>query len=148
MKVLEGTLAWFEAAVPNPEPKNVRAQFAAHVEEFNELLAEVHTNDHTLLTVLTAAQKNLADVIKRLRSVDHVALGFPDRVNTLDAICDGLVTGTGLAHVLSMDVINGLEEVNRSNFSKFDDNGEPIFKPDGKIDKGPNYSKPDLTSFV
>ena len=149
MSVLEETNRWFQVAVPAPDTKNIRAQFAAHVEEFNELLVEVHTNDHTLLTLINAAEKNLADVIKRLRSIEaEVALGFPNRVNALDAICDGLVTGTGLAHMLNMDVISGLEEVNRSNFSKFDDDGTPIFNESNKIIKGENYTPPDLTSFV
>lgn len=146
--VLENTLSWFETAIPEPNGNNIRPQFCAHLEEFNELLREVHTNDHALLTLITAASKNLSDIQSRLKQMAPPEFSFPDRQATLDAICDGLVTGTGLAHMLGMDVINGLEEVNRSNYSKFDANGKPIFNENGKIIKGGNYTPPDLSSFV
>lgn len=45
------------------------------------------------------------------------------------------------------DIVGALQEVNRSNWSKFE-NGEPIFDENGKIKKGPNYRPPDLSKFV
>jgi hypothetical protein len=49
--------------------------------------------------------------------------------------------------MLDMDVLGALEEVNRSNFSKFE-NGKAVFDENGKITKGKNYSKPNLKPFV
>ncbi|MDO4728451.1 MAG: nucleoside triphosphate pyrophosphohydrolase family protein [Bacteroidota bacterium] len=43
--------------------------------------------------------------------------------------------------------IPAFEEVHRSNMSKLDENGKPIFREDGKIIKGPNYFRPNLKQF-
>ena len=46
-----------------------------------------------------------------------------------------------------MDIVGALDEVNRSNFSKFV-NGKPVFDENGKIKKGANYKEPDLKRFT
>ena len=67
----------------------------------------------------------------------------------LDSIADQLVTATGCATVHGMDPVGALNEVNRSNFSKFDEQGEPIYHPEThKLMKGPNYSEPNLAPFI
>ena len=43
-----------------------------------------------------------------------------------------------------MKTAEGIAAVNRSNYSKFDKNGYPIFNEQGKVMKGPDYSPPDL----
>ena len=43
---------------------------------------------------------------------------------------------------------SAFKEVHRSNLSKLDENGKPIFREDGKLLKGPNFSKPDLKSIL
>ena len=47
-----------------------------------------------------------------------------------------------------MHITNAIDEVNKSNWSKFDSAGQPIFNEHGKIMKGPNYREPDLSAFV
>lgn len=47
-----------------------------------------------------------------------------------------------------MDVPGGFGEVNRSNLSKFGENGEPIFDQNLKLIKGPNYFKADLEKYL
>jgi len=39
-------------------------------------------------------------------------------------------------------------EIQRSNMSKLDNNGKPIYRKDGKVMKGPNYFKPDLKKIL
>lgn len=143
---LEETYRWFTKAIPTPTDKNIRVQLGVHLEEVGELLAEMHTNDHTTMVLLEATRKNLHDLSKRLKETDPSVV-FPNRRATLDAICDQLVTGTGFAYMLGMDPVSGLAEVNESNWSKFVD-GEPQFDENKKIKKGPNYRKPDLSPFV
>ena len=47
------------------------------------------------------------------------------------------------------DVIDEVfEEIHRSNLSKLDENGNPIYREDGKVIKGPNYFPPNLKKFV
>lgn len=45
-------------------------------------------------------------------------------------------------------VSEAFRRVHKSNMSKLDENGNPIFREDGKVMKGPNYKKPDLTDLV
>ena len=65
----------------------------------------------------------------------------------MDALCDQLVTICGVGYMLGFDMLGALAEVNRSNFSKFE-NGKPVFNEQGKIVKGKHYSKPDLKPFL
>ena len=69
------------------------------------------------------------------------------RCELLDALVDQIVTAVGVGHMMGMDVLGALEEINRSNFSKFED-GKPVFDENGKITKGKDYVKPNLEKFV
>ena len=40
------------------------------------------------------------------------------------------------------------DEVHRSNMSKLDEDGKPIYREDGKVMKGPNYRPPNLYDTV
>jgi predicted HAD superfamily Cof-like phosphohydrolase len=88
----------------------------------------------------------LADHLKQ----GNVKMNFSklNRVAFLDSLCDQMVTTIGIAHMLQMDIAGGFEEVNQSNWSKFDEHGIPIFNENKKIMKGPNYRKPTLDPFV
>ncbi len=41
-----------------------------------------------------------------------------------------------------------LDRVHKSNMSKLDEEGKPIYRKDGKVLKGPNYQPPDLTDLI
>jgi len=41
-----------------------------------------------------------------------------------------------------------MDRVHKSNMSKLDDNGQPIYREDGKVLKGPNYKPPNLTDLL
>jgi hypothetical protein len=69
-----------------------------------------------------------------------------DRKETLDGLCDTNVTAVGLAHLLAMDYRGALKEVDRSNWSKFED-GVPVMKG-LKIGKGKDYTPPNLEDFI
>lgn len=49
------------------------------------------------------------------------------------------------AAAFNIDLDAAMNRVFESNMSKLDENGQPIFRADGKVLKGPNYKKPDLT---
>lgn len=68
------------------------------------------------------------------------------KIELLDSLCDQIVTAIGVAHMMGFDIESALNEVNRSNWSKFID-GKAVFDENGKIAKPDTYSKPDLTSF-
>lgn len=149
---IQKTKEWFELAVPSPSSKNFNVQLGVHFEEIHEMLAEVKPVNEAdietiiLLAAASAVCKQLGDHLKTKGSV--VMVPSANRLKFLDAIADQLVTAVGCAHMQHMNVVAGLDEVNRSNFSKFK-NGSPVFNENGKIMKNPDtYSEPDLSPYI
>ena len=73
-----------------------------------------------------------------------------DIVEIADALGDMLyiLCGTINAHGLQEKMASVFEEIQRSNMSKLDDNGLPIYREDGKVMKSSNYFKPDIRSIL
>ena len=73
-----------------------------------------------------------------------------DLVEIADALGDKLyiLCGTILAHGLQHKIVEVFNEIQRSNMSKLDINGKPVFREDGKILKGPNYFKPNIKEIL
>lgn len=71
-----------------------------------------------------------------------------DLVEIADALADMVVIicGTALEYGIPLDII--LKEVHRSNMSKLDNNGQPMYRDDGKVAKGPNYSPPNIKDIL
>ena len=65
-----------------------------------------------------------------------------------DSLTDILYVTYGAGHAFGINLDNCFKEVQRSNMSKLDENGKPIYNKDGKVMKGPNYFAPDLTKFI
>lgn len=72
-----------------------------------------------------------------------------DLVEIADALGDMLyiLCGTIIEHGLQDKIEAVFDEIQRSNMSKLDENGQPIYREDGKVLKGPNYFKPDFSSI-
>ena len=73
-----------------------------------------------------------------------------DLVEVADALGDMLyiLCGTILEHGLQHKIEDVFNEIQRSNMSKLDENGEPIYREDGKVLKGPNYFKPNISEIL
>ena len=71
-----------------------------------------------------------------------------DLLEVADALTDILYVTYGAGHAFGIDLDSCFEEVQNSNMSKLGDNGKPIYNDSGKVMKGPNYYKPDLSKFV
>jgi predicted HAD superfamily Cof-like phosphohydrolase len=73
-----------------------------------------------------------------------------DMIEIADALGDQLyiLFGTILKHGLQHKIEEVYDEIHRSNMSKLDENGQPIFREDGKILKSNNYFKPDITTVL
>lgn len=73
-----------------------------------------------------------------------------DLVEVADALGDQLyiLCGTILKHGLQHKIEEVFDEIQRSNMSKLDSNGRPIFREDGKILKGQNYFKPNIKQIL
>ena len=71
-----------------------------------------------------------------------------DIVSIADALTDILYVTYGAGHAFGIDLDKCFAEVQRSNMSKLGKNGKPIYREDGKVMKGPNYSEPDLKNTL
>ena len=88
------------------------------------------------------------DLIKEELEELKEAFNNKDLLEVADALTDILYVTYGAGHALGIDLDKCFEEVQNSNMSKLDDNGKPIYNEAGKVMKGPNYFKPDLSKFV
>ena len=76
------------------------------------------------------------------------ALNNKDLLEVADALTDILYVTYGAGHAFGINLDKCFEEVQNSNMSKLDNNGKPIYNDSGKVMKGPNYFKPDLSKFI
>lgn len=73
-----------------------------------------------------------------------------DLVEVADALGDMLyiLCGTIIEHGLQEKIEEVFNEIQRSNMSKLGEDGQPIYREDGKVLKGPNYFKPDIAAIL
>ena len=76
------------------------------------------------------------------------AMSNNDIVEVADALTDILYVTYGAGHSFGIDLDKCFNEVQESNMSKLSANSKPIYNEQGKVMKGPNYFKPDLTKFL
>ena len=88
------------------------------------------------------------DLIKEELSELTEAMNNKNLLEVADALTDILYVTYGAGHAFGINLDKCFEEVQNSNMSKLDVNGKPIYNEHGKVMKGPNYFKPDLTKFI
>ena len=88
------------------------------------------------------------DLIKEELEELTEAMKNNDLLEVADALTDILYVTYGAGHAFGIDLDKCFDEVQNSNMSKLDENGKPIYNESGKVMKGPNYFKPDLSKFV
>ncbi len=73
-----------------------------------------------------------------------------DLVEVADALGDMLyiLCGTIIEHGMQHKIEEVFDEIQRSNMSKLGADGQPIYRADGKVLKGPNYFKPNIASIL
>ena len=137
---------WHKRARPKPTFDQFNVQYGCHLEEVAEQLESLTGNDeytHIALVKATAALHKLSLILKSGEGTVFIQ----DRNEFLDAAADQIVTGIGNTHCAHMKGPEAVRRVNGSNWSKFDEDGQPIFNEHGKIQKGPRYTPPDLTGL-
>ena len=88
------------------------------------------------------------DLIKEELDELKEAMDNKDLLEVADALTDILYVTYGAGHAFGINLDKCFEEVQNSNMSKLNENGEPIYNDAGKVMKGPNYFKPNLSKFV
>ena len=76
------------------------------------------------------------------------AIEVQDEEQIYDALIDIIYVTAQQADKLGFPVSKGIAEVHRSNMSKLGEDGSPIFRKDGKVLKGPNFTGPKLQNIL
>lgn len=144
----ERTEAWLKACGKVPGPDSLSVQIGCHLEEvmeFLDCLMIENEGDQEMLTRVIDDMVLLSNMIKR----GNVKARINDimREYALDALCDGEVTGNGVAYLAGFDKRGADKEVLASNDAKLV-NGKPVILLGGKIGKPEGWTAPDLTRFV
>ncbi len=77
-----------------------------------------------------------------------VAIENKNLLEVADALTDILYVTYGAGHAFGINLDSCFNEVQKSNMSKLDDDGKPIYNNSGKVMKGPNYFKPNLKKYI
>ena len=146
--MLNNTVKWFKAAVPEPTDKAFQVQLGVHFEEVAEMLDNPIFHNCPEAGDALEAILVLAELLKKSENqVVSIPHGQKQRTDLLDSIADQIVTNVGVAHMAKMDVVGACQEVSRSNWSKFIED-KPVFLPNGKIGKGQYYTPPNLLKYI
>jgi len=89
---------------------------------------------------LSLIQEELDELTKAMKENDILEVA--------DALTDILYVTYGAGHAFGIDLDKCFDEVQRSNMSKLSKDGKPIYNEHGKVMKGPDYFKPDLSKFI
>ena len=88
------------------------------------------------------------DLIKEELDELTEAIKNKDIIEVADALTDILYVTYGAGHSFGINLDKCFAEVQKSNMSKLDKDGNPIFNESGKVMKGPNYFQPNLKKFL
>jgi predicted HAD superfamily Cof-like phosphohydrolase len=118
------------------------------VEEFHKVFKQDY---HTFPMFINTKEAELRHRLLVEESEEYLnAAKEGDMVEIADALGDQLyiLYGTIIKHGMQHLIVDIFNEIHRSNMSKLGDDGEPILREDGKILKGPGYTKPDIMSII
>lgn len=141
---------WHKRSRPKPDSCDFNIQLSCHFEEVAEMLADLMVEElHDPLGPRKGSETSLYFMLNsmayRLRQGDtHATLPAKNRANFAKEMADQVVTAVGVGYCAGMEMEEVVRRVNRSNWSKFDDSGQPVRDETGKITKGPKYAPPDL----
>ena len=112
------------------------------METFNQEIKEKAAFPNAKITALRV------DLIKEELNELKSAINQKDLKEVADALTDILYVTYGAGHAFGINLDKCFQEVQNSNMSKLGLDGKPIYNEKGKVMKGPNYFKPNLSKFV
>ena len=139
-RMIDNITLWHKRARPEPTEKDFNVQLGCHLEEFVEMLDALTISGSPGFLKAIDTIEEIAEKLKN----GTLTVSTVDRVDLLDSLADQIVTAVGVGVCAKMDMDAAVEEVNRSNWSKFNYKGFPEFDENGKIKKGEHYRKPNL----
>ena len=126
--------------------------------EFKEIIGQVETfhlafgiENNQIPVVLDEPSAQLRFRLMQEENEEYLeATKNGDIVEIADALGDQLyiLCGTLLRHGLQHKIEEVFLEIQRSNMSKLDANGKPIYREDGKVLKSDRYFKPNIKAIL
>lgn len=121
------------------------------VKEFREAFGK--ENEYTLEKVehqLTLIEEEADELWHEVNQIDSSGFLFQkdiDKERLTKELCDLIYVCYDFAIALELPVNEAFRRVHQSNLSKLGEDGKPVYREDGKVLKGPNYQKPDLSDL-
>ena len=118
------------------------------VQEFMEVFGqEVNNkpawpNDETMELRIDLIEEELGELKDAIINADGTL------IDVADALSDLLYVVYGAGHSFGIDLDKCFTEVHRSNMSKLGEDGKPIYREDGKVLKGKNFTEPNLKEVL
>jgi predicted HAD superfamily Cof-like phosphohydrolase len=111
---------------------------------------KINTQEKPIATISEERKKLRFELMKEENEEYLEAAQNNDLVEVADALGDMLyiLCGTIIEHGMQDKIEEVFNEIQRSNMSKLGEDGNPIYREDGKVLKGPNYFKPDITAIL
>ena len=126
-------LQWIKSSRPGES-----SEAALLLDEFHQRFNYEKTTEPSLRKTLHEEEHE--ELIEAIESEDLKAIARE--------LADVVYVAYGSAWSLDIDLDEAIREVHRSNMSKLDDDGNPIYREDGKVLKGPNFREPDMANAV
>lgn len=127
-----GAVAWHEPGDPD------LAGLASRLRQAELVLRQAALNRRRLRVALLLEE--VAEYLEAEAGHDLVAIA--DALGDIGVICDG----TALEYGIPLDQVR--EEIHRANMSKLGADGSPVYREDGKIQKGADYTPPDIAGLL
>jgi len=140
--ILESIENWQRNACPSPTRATLSKALGYHLEEIEEMLKAITLDDaheHSRRDACTMLQF-LSEALKQ----GQATVVTMDRKEVCDGLADQIVTGVGFGYRAGMDIPEATVRVDASNWTKYDENGKPVYDLRGKIARGPNFVPADL----
>ncbi len=135
---------WHKRARPKPTDEDFNVQLGCHFEEVVEMIDTLDFESCDGIEYEVRTTRVALNALARMLKNGELIARITDRKEFLDSLADQVVTAVGAGYCAGMKTADAVAAVNRSNYSKFDKNGYPIFNEHGKIAKGPDYAPPNL----
>jgi predicted HAD superfamily Cof-like phosphohydrolase len=120
-----------------------------HVETFHDAFGI--QNNYSPTELISEKEAKLRFDLMREENEEYLeAVMDGDKIEIADALGDMLyiLCGTILKHGMQDKIQEVFEEIQRSNMSKLDKNGKPIYREDGKVLKSDQYFKPNIAAIL
>ncbi len=143
----------FPEALPNKQQQRQLDRIPYQGKTNQELVREfMETFDHETPAEFMVPSEDTINLRRKLMEEEHLELleemKGRDKEKIAKELTDLLVVVYGTAIAYGIDADACMKEVHRSNMSKLGEDGKPLYREDGKVLKGPNFSPADLSDIV